>query len=121
MSVKRFLYTAAAALSIAGAFAACTTASPNNPSMTDAAASATAPGPGLYKTSDLVFEYRRQATELREIARQLEMEAALYAQRQNQEQAARNRELAKDARSAADAADQQSRDYRRQLPHGQVY
>ena len=85
------------------------------------AAIANAPGPGLRKTSDLVFEYRQQAAELRQMARRLELEASLYAQRQDQLQATRNRELAKDALLSAEAADQRARDYQQQLPHGQVY
>jgi len=120
MKVTSIVLAAVGSLCLGSAFFGCAT-SPDNPSMTDAAYSATAPGPGMKKTSDLVFEYRRQAAELREIARRLDLEAGLYAQSQDQEQAARNRDLAKNAISAADAADQRARDYQRQMPHGQVY
>jgi len=101
--------------------AGCALTREDNPVMTDAAATATVPGPGMYKTSDLVFQYRQQAADLRELARQLEVESAFYAQQQDQEQAKRKRELAQEALSAADTADQRARDYRRQLPHGQIY
>ncbi len=47
------------------------------------------------KTTDLVFQYRQQATELRGMAGRLEMEAVVYAQRQDQEQAKRTLDLAK--------------------------
>jgi hypothetical protein len=77
--------------------------------------------PAGWTTSDLVFQYRQQAVELRETARRLEFEAGLYAQRQEQEQAHRSRDLAKDLWAAADTAEEQAREYRRQLPHNQVY
>ncbi|WP_447983743.1 hypothetical protein [Nitrospira sp. Nam74] len=118
---SRMLATAATVLWLSAMLPGCAATSPDRPSMTDAAGMATAPGPGLRKTSDLVFEYRQQAAELRQMARRLELEANLYAQRQDELQATRTRELAKDALASADAADQRARDYQRQLPHGQVY
>jgi hypothetical protein len=75
----------------------------------------------MWKTSDLVIQYRQQARDLRDMARRLEMEAMLAVQRQDQERAQHTRDLAKEAYSAADTAEQQAREYQRQLPHGQVY
>ena len=94
---------------------ACATRSP------DAPAPNASNAPGWTTTSDLVFQYRQQAAELREMARRLEFEAEMYAQLQEQQQAQRKRELARDMRAAADTADEQAREYRRQLPHNQVY
>lgn len=90
-------------------------------SLTDAGVSATAPGPGMRTPSDLVFQYRQQAAALREMAKRLEIEAEWYAQHQASEQAKRNHDMAKDLRSAADTAEERAREYRSQLPHGQVY
>ena len=118
---SHILATAATALCLSSMLTGCASTTSDRPSMTDAAAIANASGPGLRKTSDLVFEYRQQAAELRQMARRLELEASLYAQRQDQLQATRNRELAKDALLSAEAADQRARDYQQQLPHGQVY
>ncbi len=98
----------------------CATKSPETMSTTGAQATATAPGPAMGK-SDLIFQYREQAAELRGMASRLEFEAEVYAQRQEQEQAQRSRDLAKDMRTAADTADEQAREYRRQLPHNQAY
>lgn len=121
MSTKHGVTIAAGSLFSIMTLVGCVAAREENPVMTDAAATATVPGPGMYKTSDLVFQFRQQAADLREMARQLELESALYAQRQDAEQAKRKRELAQEARTAADTADQRARDYRRQLPHGQIY
>lgn len=98
----------------------CTT-SGNQGASTDTAGRVAAPGPGMWKTSDLVIQYRQQARDLRDMARRLEMEAMLAVQRQDQERAQHTRDLAKEAYSAADTAEQQAREYQRQLPHGQVY
>jgi hypothetical protein len=103
---------------VAIALGACATGSPEQ--------SVTAGGPPSAptmskSTSDLVFQYRQQARELWDMARHLETEAEFHAQRQDQEQARRSRDLAKDIRTAADTAEERARDYQRQLPHGQVY
>jgi hypothetical protein len=98
----------------------CATKSPETMSTTGAQATATAPGPTMGK-SDLIFQYREQAADLRAMARRLEFETEVYAQHQDQQQTQRSRDLAKEMRSAADTADEQAREYRRQLPHNQVY
>jgi hypothetical protein len=108
-------------LTLTGALYGCATQPAERESTADASAIATAPTPGVGKTTDLVFQYRQQAAELRDMARRLEMESMMYAQRQDQEQAKRTLDLAKDMRIAADTADEQARQYRRQVPHGQVY
>jgi hypothetical protein len=77
--------------------------------------------PAKWASSDVIFQYRQEAADLREAARRLETEAAFYAQRQDEEQSRQKRDLAKDMRVAADNAEQRARDYQRQLPHGQVY
>jgi hypothetical protein len=77
--------------------------------------------PAKWASSDVIFQYRQEAADLREAARRLETEAAFYVQRQDEEQARQKRDLAKDMRAAADSAEQRARDYQRQLPHGQVY
>ncbi len=92
---------------------------------------ATAPseGPTTTGTSiseslgDKAFRYHRQALELREMARRLEMEAEWYAQQagKDSEQVKRAREMAKGFWATAEAADQQAREYQSQLPHGQLY
>lgn len=109
------------ALVLTGALYGCATRSAEPESAGNASAIGTAPAPGMEKATDLVFQYRQQATELRGMARRLEMEAMVYAERQDQEQAKRTLDLAKDMRLAADTADEQARQYRRQVPHGQVY
>jgi hypothetical protein len=77
--------------------------------------------PSGREASELAFQYRQQAAELRQMAARLELEAQIYAQRQDQEQAKRTSALAKDMRVGADAAEEQAREYRRQVPHGMVY
>ena len=109
------------ALALTGALYGCATQSADRASTENASAIAAAPAPGMGNVTDLVFQYRQQASELRDMARRLEMEAMVYTQRQDQEQAKRTLELAKDMRMAADTADEQARQYRQQVPHGQVY
>ncbi|WP_447980402.1 hypothetical protein [Candidatus Nitrospira bockiana] len=79
------------------------------------------PSSPLSNTSDLVFQFRQQAAELREAARKLELEAQIHAQRQDQEQLNRKLDLAREMRAAADTADERAREYRRSMPHNQVY
>jgi hypothetical protein len=59
------------------------------------------------KTTDLVFQYRQQATEPRGMAGRLEMEAVVDAHQQDQEQAKHTLDVAKDMRLADDMADEQ--------------
>jgi hypothetical protein len=77
----------------------------------------------MYKSpSEAAFHYRQQAAELRDMAQRLELEAEWYAAvAKDEERAKRTREMAKSFRATADAADQQAREYRRQVPHNQVY
>jgi hypothetical protein len=72
---------------------------------------------------DKAFQYRRQAGELREMARRLEMEAEWYAQLagQESEQAKHARDMAKSFWATAEEADDLARQYQSQVPHGQVY
>ncbi|TLY28809.1 MAG: hypothetical protein E6K63_06965 [Nitrospirae bacterium] len=102
-------------LLMAAGLSACVTQPSGHPSST------TVSTPAGWTTSDLVFQYRQQAAELRDMARRLETEAQFYAQRQDQEQARRSLDLAKELRAAADLADEQAREYRSRLPHNQVY
>jgi hypothetical protein len=75
------------------------------------------------EASDLTFQYRRQALELGEMARRMEIEAEWYGGRfgENDERARNSRDKAKELWTAAQEADQISQEYRRQVPHGQVY
>ena len=77
--------------------------------------------PGGREASELAFRYRQQAADLRHMAARLELEAQIHTQRHDQEQATRTSEMAKDMRAGADAAEEQAREYRRQVPHGMVY
>ena len=119
MRLHQTFYITIGALALVIALYGCATPSAEQPTVANA--SANSPGPGMLKTTDLVFQYRQQAAELRDMARRLETEALVYAQRKEPDQAKRSLELAKDMRTAADTADERAREYRRQVPHGQVY
>jgi hypothetical protein len=71
---------------------------------------------------DLAFKYRREAADLREMARRLEAEVQWLTDHvgSTDEQIRRSRETARQLWAAADQAEQLARDYRRQVPHGQV-
>jgi hypothetical protein len=71
---------------------------------------------------DLAFKYRREAGDLREMARQLEAEVQWLTGHlePTDEHVMRTRETARQLWAAADQAEQLARDYRRQVPHGQV-
>jgi hypothetical protein len=75
------------------------------------------------EASDLSFQYRRQALELQEMARRMEVEAQWYEGHfgARDERAKDSRDKANDLRTAAQEADQLAQEYRRQVPHGQVY
>ena len=70
----------------------------------------------------LAFTYRRQANDLRELARRTEMEALLYSGQfgPNHEESSRRLVQAKDLLAAAQEADELARAYQRQVPHGQM-
>jgi hypothetical protein len=99
--------------------------------MTGATGCATAPPAGQGTTQatatqqagDLAFQYRRQAMELRELARHHELEAQVLATMKGSEheETLRSLDLAKSLLAAADEADQIAREYRRQIPHNRVY
>ena len=75
---------------------------------------------GMGEKSDLVFQYRQRAVDLRDMARRLEMEAAFLSERHEAEQANQTWELAKYVRAAADRADEQAREYRSHVPHNRI-
>jgi hypothetical protein len=90
-------------------------------SPTEASPIAPVSSPAMRKASDLVFQYRQQAAELRDMAWRLELEAEVYAERRDQERLQQTREVVKSLRAAADIADEQARLYRSQVLHNQVY
>jgi hypothetical protein len=69
----------------------------------------------------LAFAYRRQAADIRELARRIELEA-LLAGRQSGFSQEESRRLvqAKELFAAAEEADELAFIYRRQVPHGQM-
>ena len=71
---------------------------------------------------DLACTYRQQASDLRAMARHLDMKLQCYYTHfgQPDEQVKLSREKAQQLWIAADEADQLAREYRRQVPHGQV-
>ncbi len=75
------------------------------------------------EAADQAFEYRRQAAELRGMARRLELETNIY-KKQGGEPSERTRaglEQANAMWAAAEEAEQVAREYRRQVPHGQAF
>ena len=72
---------------------------------------------------DKAFQYRRQAAELREMARRLELEAEWYAQQAgpDSDQAKRAKEMARGFWATAEEANRLATEYQSQLPHNQVY
>lgn len=77
----------------------------------------------VQQPGDRAFESRRQAMDLRELARRYELEATALAaiKGAEHEDTLRSRGLAKTFWAAADEADQAARAYRRQIPHNRVY
>lgn len=75
------------------------------------------------EAADLAFRYRQQAAELREAARRYELEAEIQATTRggNDEQVRRTLEAATQLWTAASQADETVSEYRRQVPHAQVY
>ncbi len=70
----------------------------------------------------LAFTYRRQATELHELAQRMGYEAQWYSGQSgaSQEESTRRQLQAKDISSAATEADELARAYQWQVPHGQM-
>ena len=75
------------------------------------------------EASDLMFKYRQQAIEFRDMAKRMEMEANWYGGRfgQTDERAQESREKANQLWIAAQEAEQLAHDYGRQVPHGQIF
>jgi hypothetical protein len=100
---------------IASVLGGCATAPSERPTET---------GPSMSQSlGDKAFHYHRQAAELRDMARRLEMEAEWYAQQagKDSEQAKHAREMAKGFWATAEEADQRAREHQSRLPHGQLY
>src|SRR5262249_19789081 len=72
--------------------------------------------------SDMVVQYRQQASQLEALAQQYAAEADFYAAQdgQDSERAQKSRDLAKRMWSRAQEAEQRAREWRSQLPHGVV-
>ena len=68
----------------------------------------------------MAYSYRRQAQDLRDLARRLETEALLYSGQSSTDSKQVNMLEVKNVLAAADDADELAREYRRQVPHGQL-
>jgi AraC-like DNA-binding protein len=70
----------------------------------------------------LAFAHRRQATEISELARRIELEASLLRRQFGPDHEESTRRLAqvRELLAAAEEADELARAYGRQVPHGQV-
>ena len=70
----------------------------------------------------LAFNYRRQATEISELARRMELEASVFSRQlgPNHEESTRRLAQVKQLLAAAEEADELARTYGRQVPHGQM-
>lgn len=94
--------------------------------MTDTAAGTGQPVSPRFVSQDqarlLATQYRRQASDLRDLAVRAEWEAGWYESHfgMSDQEAGRRREQAHQLRAAAEQADQLAIDYRRQVPHGQI-
>jgi hypothetical protein len=68
------------------------------------------------------MDYRKLATELREMARRRELEAEVMAKQDNpdQQRIAQKREMAQELLKEALAADQRAQEMQRQVPHGMI-
>ncbi|MEW6248091.1 MAG: hypothetical protein AB1555_15460 [Nitrospirota bacterium] len=75
------------------------------------------------EAAELAFRYRQQAADLREAARRYELEAKILAKTRggNDEQVRRDLETASQLQTAASQAEGTAMEYRRQVPHAQVY
>jgi hypothetical protein len=101
-------------------FAGCTAAPSGRIGGPEAPASA--PATTQQDKAALLFHYRQEAADLREMAKRREMEADVLARNPgaDPEQVRRKRDLAQDLRTAADEAEQKAQELRRQVPHGMV-
>jgi len=95
--------------------------------MTDTSAASGQPGGSPRFVSQdqarqLTTQYRRQASDLRDLAARAEWEAQWYESQfgLNDKEASRRRAQARELWAAAEQADQLAIDYRRQVPHGQI-
>lgn len=72
---------------------------------------------------NLVAKYRQQASDLRMLAQRSEWEARWYAGQfgADDQERIRRQAQAQQLWAAAEEADRLARDYRRQVPHGQMY
>lgn len=70
----------------------------------------------------LAFTYRRQASDIRELARRVELETLLASRQSgaNQEESTRRLAQVKELLAAAEEADELALAYGRRVPHGQV-
>ena|SRR5689334_9014363 len=70
----------------------------------------------------LAFNYRLQATEIRELARRIELEASVFSRQTgpNHEESTPRLAQVKQFLAAAEEADELARTYGRQVPHGQM-
>jgi CHASE1-domain containing sensor protein len=75
------------------------------------------------QAAQLVWQYRTQASELRQAAYRYELEAAVQARTVGEDSDAvrRSLQLVKEFSAAADQADELMLQYERQVPHGQMY
>ena len=75
------------------------------------------------QAADRAFQYRQQADELNRMAERLEAESQWYAQQggQDSEQAKKARDMAANLRTSAQEAEQKAEEYRRQVPHNQIF
>ncbi len=72
---------------------------------------------------DLTAQYQRQAADIQELAQRVQWEAEWYAGKYgvNDRQSAMRRTQAQQLWAEAADAERLARDYRRQVPHGQIY
>ena len=70
----------------------------------------------------LAFNYRRQATEISELARRMELEASVFSRQlgPNHDESTRRLAQVKQLLAAAEEADERARTYGRQVPHGRM-
>jgi hypothetical protein len=116
--MKTTLLTYATTLLMSLTLAACTT----NGSQTNVASDESVQPVSAREAADRAFEYRRQAAILRDQATRLELEAQVAMEEPaTKEEAARSLERAKAMRAAANNAEAAAQEYRRQVPHNQMY
>jgi hypothetical protein len=70
----------------------------------------------------LAFSFRRQASEISELARRIELEASVFSRQlgPSHEESTRRLAQVKQLLAAAEEADERARTYGRQVPHGQM-